>query len=208
VAPDLVEALGVPARRRAGGPRGREIGGVLTAVYAGSDSRAAQKAIAPFERIGSLRQGGPVQIIPYAALVPESHLHPNVGQQAALTRNGMVDVLDDTVEALIRNAAADREVIIQLRSLGGAIGDVDARATAFANRHQSAMVIGTAFATRGRAELNRRWRPLVPHFTGAYGNFESSPTPASLALAFPATTQARLRDVKAKYDPDVMLRPL
>jgi hypothetical protein len=34
----------------------------------------------------------------------------------------------------------------QVRALGGAMADVDPDATAFADRHQSAMIIGTVFS--------------------------------------------------------------
>jgi hypothetical protein len=98
--------------------------------------------------------------------------------------------------------------MMQLRSLGGAIGDVVADDTAFGNRHQSALIIGTAFAPSTWATLDRHWAPLEPHFTGAYGNFESRPTTASFELAYPAGTRQRLRELKSRYDPEGVLRAL
>jgi FAD/FMN-containing dehydrogenase len=183
-------------------------GGVVTAVWAGTDVRAAEAAIAPLRRLGRRNSGAQPQVIPYAALVPETHLHPNVGQMPALTRNGMVDVLDKRVQARVFAAAAEPDVLVQVRSLGGAIGDVAADVTAFGNRHQSALVIGTAFAPSTWATLDQHWASLEPHFTGAYGNFESRPTTASFELAYPAGTRRRLRELKARYDPEGVLRAL
>jgi hypothetical protein len=120
----------------------------------------------------------------------------------------MVDVLDHDVESLVLTAAEQPEVIVQLRALGGAISDVHADATAFAHRHQSALIIGTAFSPRGRATLTQAWTPLEPLFSGAYANFDSRPTPTSMELAFPSALRQRLRTVKNAYDPSGRLRPL
>ncbi|NMO55879.1 FAD-binding oxidoreductase [Actinoplanes sp. TBRC 11911] len=183
-------------------------GGVLTVVWAGDDIPAAEAAIRPLRRLGRRPSGGKLQVIPYAALVPGAHLHPNVGQMPAVTRNGMVDELDTTVQDLVLAAATEPDLMMQLRSLGGAMFDVVADATAFGNRHQSALVIATTFAPSTWATLDRRWAPLEPHFTGAYGNFESRPTVASLRLAYPAATRKRLRELKSRYDPEGVLRAL
>jgi Berberine and berberine like len=96
---------------------------------------------------------------------------------------------------------------MQFRSLGGAIADIAADATAFANRTQSELIVGTAFRHADIDHLGRAWAQLAPSFSGAYANFETIPTPMTMRLAFPEDTARRLRELKERYDPNSMFRP-
>ena len=133
--------------------------------------------------------------------MPLGHQHPNIGQQTSITHNGMVDAITPDIEQAIADTAAAGNML-QLRTLGGAIQDVPADATAFGNRHQSTLIAGTAWDRTSLPLLDRYWATRAPSFTGAYGNFESTPTPASVGLAFPDHTRLRLEELKARYDPD------
>jgi hypothetical protein len=90
--------------------------------------------------------------------------------------------------------------MLQIRSVGGAVNDVDPLATAYAHRTQNFSV--NAVGTGGRdGALDRLWDELRPHFDGLYLSFETDPRPERLRDAFPGETLARLRRLKALYDP-------
>src|SRR5690606_5936494 len=103
-------------------------------------------------------------------------------------------------ERLIRSGAV---YFFQIRSVGGAVADVDPDATAYA--HRSANFHVTAFGSN-RARVDAEWDALHHHFTGIYLNFETDPRPERIADAFPPRTLQRLRELKARYDPDNVFR--
>lgn len=180
--------------------------GVVTAVWGGQDLGAASAALRPFRTLGPVRSFLDFQLAPYTALVSRAQEHPNVGQQLAVTHNGMVNqVTEDAEDAVLSAAAAG--IMMQFRSLGGAIADTPADATAFANRTQSELIIGTVFHPADVGHLDRAWARLVPSFSGAYLNFEGIPTSRTMRLAYPEDTVRRLRRIKERYDPDSVLRP-
>ncbi|HEX6445643.1 MAG TPA: FAD-dependent oxidoreductase [Streptosporangiales bacterium] len=183
-----------------GGHGGATIGS-LTAVYAGDDPAAAEKAFRPLTGIGVVRRAD-ARLVPYRALVPTAHEHPNVGQMHSFVRNGYVDTLDDGIDTLVHELVAGSGALLQLRSLGGAVSDVDPDATAYAGRHQSAMVIGTVWSEPALARLDRDLAPLHRRMTGAYVNFDATRGREVLDLAYPPRTRARLRALKTRVDPD------
>src|SRR6266540_5348977 len=98
--------------------------------------------------------------------------------------------------------------IAQIRSLGGAMARVSSQATAFAHRESEALVIVPAFAPANAPEeqadqiQRAAWRPLEAWSSGAFVNFLSDASEASVAAAYPSGTYARLASIKASYDPD------
>ena len=83
---------------------------------------------------------------------------------------------------------------LQIRSVGGAINDVDPMATAYAHRTQNFSV--TAVGARD-------WDALMAGLTnGLYLSFDTDQRPERLLEAFPEPTLTRLRELKATYDPD------
>jgi FAD/FMN-containing dehydrogenase len=91
----------------------------------------------------------------------------------------------------------------QIRSLGGAVGDVPAEATAFGHRDANFAVV--AFGT-DRARLDEAWEDIHRHFRGLYLSFETDTRAERLGDAFPEPTLARLRALKQRYDPDNVFR--
>ncbi len=87
--------------------------------------------------------------------------------------------------------------MVQLRSVGGAVNDMDPRATAYAHRTQN-FALGAA----GTRRVDRVWDDLSPHLRGLYLSFETDQRPERLSEAFPGETLLRLRRPKARYDPD------
>ncbi|MEV1076946.1 hypothetical protein AB0I98_01570 [Streptomyces sp. NPDC050211] len=86
-----------------------------------------------------------------------------------------------------------------LRSVGGAVADVPADATAYAHRDAnfSLVVMGDADEV-----VDRAWARLSPFLDGLYISFESSLRPERIAAAWPPRTLSRLRELKSVYDPE------
>jgi Berberine and berberine like len=90
--------------------------------------------------------------------------------------------------------------MMQIRSVGGAVNDVDPAATAYAHRTQNF----AANAVGVRADpLNERWdAEVAPHVDGVYTSFDTDQRPERVHDAFPGETLARLSRLKARYDPE------
>ena len=169
-----------------------------TVVHTGADAARAAAALQPFVDLPGL-VGQRASLTPYAA-VPTTTDAPHTGQQRARSHNGLVDHLDRTaairLAALLASAGAD---MVQLRSVGGAVNDVPADATAYAHRHQDVHV--AAMATGDRAAFDDAWAPVREVTDGMYLSFESAHHPGDVLAAFPPATLARLRALKARWDP-------
>jgi hypothetical protein len=173
--------------------------GQAWSVYASDDADAAATALTDLAGAGKLL-GRQARLVPYASVVPVHH-NPHTGQARMVNHAGLVDHLTPEVSALLGDAVAAGDVpVVQVRAVGGAVNDVDPRATAYAHRTQNFSVnAGAAGGARDR--LDALWEQVTPHLTGVYLSFESEPTPERLRLAFPGETLDRLRALKAVYDP-------
>ncbi|MER5490513.1 FAD-dependent oxidoreductase [Streptomyces sp. NPDC002490] len=187
--------------------RGTRTTAFITAVVASDNPAVIRDTVQPLLDIGEVT-AQEAHVAPYTALVPTQHLHANTGQMPSATTNGLLtEMTPDAAGALVTASAGPRPVLVQLRSLGGATHDPNPSATAFAHRHQSTLVIGSAFPSDNRGALAAAWAPLAPHTDGAYVNFESAPDETTFARAYPAATGARVTDLWKRYDPDGLLRP-
>jgi FAD/FMN-containing dehydrogenase len=102
-------------------------------------------------------------------------------------------------------AAADAGASLILDPYGGAINDVAPTATAFAHRHArfSVQVFVSGVA---QSRVDRARRLIAPFGHGAYPNY-ADPGLANALTAYYGGNLARLRRVKAKYDPADRFRP-
>lgn len=91
----------------------------------------------------------------------------------------------------------------QLRTMGGAIADVPADATAFGHRDAAFSV---AAMGRSAAAVDPGWAALEALSDGMYLSFDTRTDPELVTKAFPPATLARLRDLKRRYDPTSLLR--
>jgi hypothetical protein len=113
----------------------------------------------------------------------------------------MEHVTPRAAEGLADLLGSGDAMLLQLRSVGGAVNDVPADATAYAHRTQNFSV--SAVGSRRRvASLDRRWAELGADMDGLYLNFETRTGPEVLAEAFPEPALSRLRALKAQYDPE------
>ncbi|MFE6871565.1 FAD-binding oxidoreductase [Kitasatospora sp. NPDC057692] len=179
----------------------------ITAVVASDSPAVIREAVEPLLGIGDVT-AQEAHLAPYAALLPTQHLHANTGQNPSVTTNGLrTGMTPDAARAVVAAASGPRPIVVQLRSLGGAVHDPDPSGTAFAHRHQDTLVIGTAFPPDAPGALTAAWARVAPHVDGAYVNFESFPDEATFARTYPGATGTRVADLWKHYDPDGILRP-
>lgn len=146
--------------------------------------------------------------MPYPQIYPpeEEEYSPT-----AVVYTGFTEQLDQrkisTIIDEIESSDAPMRVV-QLRALGGAMARIPNDATAFAHRDRKLMINVAAFY-EGEEDRPRRgaWvRHLSTTLTGGdnrgYVGFLADEGSDRVRAAYPGTTWDRLRDVKAKYDPD------
>ncbi|MFF4880747.1 LLM class flavin-dependent oxidoreductase [Micromonospora sp. NPDC000668] len=180
--------------------RGNSAAAQVTLVYAGDDVEAAQAALSPFLEIGPILDQQ-AQLVPYPAIVaPPGNQHR--GQGLSDSHSGLLHHITpqaaDVMAAMIHSGDV---MIMQFRSVGGAVNDIAREATAYAHRDQNFSVLAATVADR-RSQLDKLWADLYEHLDGMYLSFESDTSPERLLDAFPEPTLSRLRAIKATYDPD------
>jgi FAD/FMN-containing dehydrogenase len=178
---------------------------MIYVCYGGDDETAANQAIQPLLELGTVVQKD-IQKKPYRAMLEDAPTPPGM---KALSQNGFVKTMNkDVIAALAANFGRPGTPIVQVRSLGGAVARVQPDATAFAHRDYEAFVLAASIAPGDITEeaatqiRSKGWEPLKPFVSGAYTNFMSDASEATVAEAYPTATYARLAQVKAKYDPD------
>ena len=127
-------------------------------------------------------------------------LGPQQGAGEPHSRSAFVEHITPPFAAAVeRMLDAGDSYFFQVRSVGGAVADVPADATAYAHRSANFSVVAMGASAE---RLDRSWRTLAEHADGQYLSFDSSLRPERIAEAFPPATLARLRAIKAEVDPD------
>jgi FAD/FMN-containing dehydrogenase len=181
-------------------------------VWAGGDIDAARAAITPLLRIPGVA-GHTIDRMPYAAVLMDEQPDADAVDAPAITMvddNGFAARFDD--DLISELAAVKRELgdtVLMVRLLGGAYGRVAADATAWGYRDTEAWIISAAFVPDALYEaeaprLRDLWARLDPWLQGMYGNFSSRIDPVT--TMYPPATLARLRTIKAQYDPANLFR--
>lgn len=169
-------------------------------VIMSDDPKVAEPMLQPFLQVGPML-GSQAYIIPYTALV-ESHFSGHDGAGGLVSRAGLVTSLTPALaEGMAELLAAGATNMMQLRAVGGAVNDVGADETAYAHRHQNFSLNAGAYGDAMARRLDAIWPSVSKELDGLYLNFETGTEPHLLEKAFPGKTLARLRRLKAKYDP-------
>src|SRR5690606_12190813 len=155
----------------------------------------------PFAAIAPLVDQS-VQILPYDALVTApAERGSNEGEPRS--RSMLVDHLTPEVAAdAARLVLSGATYFFQIRSVGGAVADVDPDATAYAHREANFSVL--AFGA-GRT-LDEAWEPMRAHSRGLYLSFETGLDESRAGEVYPPRTLARLRALKRDVDPGNVFR--
>ncbi|MFD3454560.1 FAD-binding oxidoreductase [Streptomyces sp. NPDC058691] len=179
----------------------------VNAVVASDSESVIRGALEPLASLGDtvLDQA---YVLPYSQLLSTAQLHRHHGQMPVVTTNGLLTrMTSEAARGLVAAVTAPEPLLIQMRSLGGAVNDTDPAATAYPHRHQRTLVTATAFPPGDRETLSAAWKPLLPLTDGAYVNFESDPDEETFARTYPGATGARVAELRRRYDPDGVLRP-
>lgn len=168
-------------------------------VFAGDDTEAATKALTPLLDAGPVLQQQ-AHIAPYPTLVPWQE-GPHGGSTMGVSHSGLIEHITPEIAGHIASIVRSRSAeMVQLRAAGGAVNDMPADATAYAHRTQNFSLLAASYDNP--AALNAQWDQLKPLLKGMYAAFETDMSPEILLAAYPEPTLSRLRQLKAKYDPD------
>lgn len=145
-----------------------------------------------------------VVVTSYAGIMANAHRGDHNGQGEPFARSGLIEhITPEFAAAAARLIPSGAAFFFQIRSVGGAVSDVDPDATAYGNRSANFSV--TAFGAN-RERLNTAWEEVYEHFDGLYLSFDTDLRPERLDDAFPPRTIGRLRELKSRYDPDDVFR--
>lgn len=145
-----------------------------------------------------------VVITSYASIMANAQGGDHDGQGEPSARSGLIEhITPEFAAAAARLIQVGAVFFFQIRSVGGAVSDVDPDATAYGNRSANFSV--TAFGAN-RERLNAAWDDMYEYFSGLYLSFETDLRPERLDDAFPPRTIGRLRGLKSRYDPDNVFR--
>lgn len=173
--------------------------GMVSCCYVG-DMADAAKTIEPLLHISDVTQNE-VRETDYADLL-ESGRPP----RGIVFNNMFVRECSDELIGAAVGAHIKHKVIVQMRSLGGAMNRVPAGATAFAHRDSEVLLVSpkpmSPDATQQEiAKALEPWRALAPYGNGTYVNLTSDSSASAVSTAYPTATMERLRKIKKQYDP-------
>jgi FAD/FMN-containing dehydrogenase len=140
---------------------------------------------------------------------PEDY-HP-----VAVSRTIFMDGVDDrTAEHIVERVQAStaQMAATQLRVLGGAMARVPANATAFAHRDKRILAnVATIYERPDERPVHAEWvdelaRDLQTADGAAHVGFLGDEGDERVGAAYPGSTWDRLREIKARYDPDNLFR--
>jgi alkanesulfonate monooxygenase SsuD/methylene tetrahydromethanopterin reductase-like flavin-dependent oxidoreductase (luciferase family)/FAD/FMN-containing dehydrogenase len=183
--------------------RGQPAAAQLYGVVDSADPDTVIDQLQPFARLAPMVEQQ-VVIAPYAAVMGMASDAEHQGRGEPVSRSAFVREITPAFAAAAERLLHSGVVyFFQLRTVGGAVADVDPGATAYAHRDAGFSVIAMGV---DRQRLDQLWDALSEHFDGLYLSFETDPRSERLADAFPPRTLRRLRELKARYDPDNVFR--
>jgi FAD/FMN-containing dehydrogenase len=191
--------------------RGRPV--VYISVAWSGPSGAGERALAPLRALGAAISDT-VTWQPYPALFSpvDRDEEPTSGVSSrALLLDALDDTTIDVIERRLTEADAPR-ALVQLRVLGGAMARVPGEETAFGWRDRPVLLwLITPFEEIGRAAAFEAWTAafradLPADGAATYVNFMGAEDPDAVRGAYPASTYARLRELKRRYDPGNVFR--
>jgi hypothetical protein len=184
----------------------------LSVAWSGSPD-AGERALAPLRALGA-PISDTVSWQPYPSLFSpvDRDEEPTSGVSS---RAVFLDALDDATIDVIERRLTEADApwsLVQLRVLGGAMARVPRDETAFGWRDRPVLLwIITPFEEFGQAAAIERWtaafRAELPADVAAtYVNFMGDEGADAVRDAYPASSYARLGELKRRYDPDNVFR--
>ncbi|MDN3496872.1 LLM class flavin-dependent oxidoreductase [Planococcus sp. APC 4015] len=185
--------------RRPGQPQVAQLYGLVDS----DDPDTIIARLQPFAELGPLVQQS-VQLTTYAQVMANADLGPQHGSGEPHSRSALLaHVTPEFARAAEAMLDSGSVPFFQLRAVGGAVADIAEDATAYAHRSANFSVVALG---GDPVRLDKAWASVAEHGDGMYLSFDSSLRPERIAEAFPPTTLARLRAIKAEVDPDGVFR--
>lgn len=136
---------------------------------------------------------------PYSSLLEEPHLP----KSRVISNNAFVKELNDEILTAITDQS-DR--MFQVRSLGGAMAQVDHNATAFGFRDSEAIIVSPTFVADNLdfddiAEQQAPWQKIALFSQGSYSGFLTDEA-APISSIYDKEHLEKLARIKAQYDPE------
>jgi alkanesulfonate monooxygenase SsuD/methylene tetrahydromethanopterin reductase-like flavin-dependent oxidoreductase (luciferase family) len=195
---DTTAFLIMGARRR-----GQPVTAQLMALVDSADAQTIVDRLQPFAQLAPV-YSHEIVVMPYASVMNMFPDSEHQGQGEPISRTGFVHTITpEFARETARLLESGTIYFFQIRTTGGAASDVEADATAYAHRDVNFSV--TAMGVDRRL-TDARWDGMRRHFDGLYLSFETDQRPERLGDAFPPATLRRLRELKARYDPDNVFR--
>ena len=177
----------------------------ILVLYAGTDERAADAAIAPLLALPGVISSE-LSAKAYADVLDEPH-GPE-GEVTMVDNNTFADDFNDELIGKLATAQAGMgAAVLMIRYLRGAFNRVEPDATAVAWRNAEVLIISAAFLPPNASEAEQQrihelWATLAAHTGGKYGNFTVRTGAETIGLMYPPATARRLKSIKGVYDPD------
>jgi FAD/FMN-containing dehydrogenase len=192
-------------------PDGENSVAMIHVCYSGPANKA-DKVLAPLKKLGT-PLANTIKAVDYVAIQKSfDNSDPRVGGD--YTKSGFIsEVSEGLINAIADNFEPhpDRLSWLYFQQSGGAIGKVDADATAFAHRYSSHSVAPVASWNPGAdpaphfAYVRSYWKELEPYTYGFYTN-EIADEAQSVVNANYQGNFERLLEVKDEYDPTNLFR--
>jgi alkanesulfonate monooxygenase SsuD/methylene tetrahydromethanopterin reductase-like flavin-dependent oxidoreductase (luciferase family) len=184
-------------------PRGGRVLAQAMAIVDSTDPEEIVAALQPLADLAPLVQQS-VQLVPYSSVMANVQPGDHDGQGEPIARSGLLDhITSEFAAAAASILQRGLSYFFSVRAVGGAVADVAPDDTAYANRSANFSI--AAFGA-DQHRFDEEWDQLRPMFSGLYLSFETDTRPERIAEAFPGGTLTRLRELKAKYDPDNVFR--
>lgn len=184
---------------RTGGP----ISAQVMAMVDSNDPDTIVSQLQPFAETAAMIQQE-VVVTRYASVMNMFPDQTHEGRGEPVSRSGLLREITpdfaEAAEALLRSGAVHW---FQIRSMGGAVGDVAPEEMAYS--HRSARFQVTAMGANAQ-RMDQVWDRVRPHLDGIYLSFESDLSPDRLTEAYPPAVLARLRTLKTDLDPHNLFR--
>jgi FAD/FMN-containing dehydrogenase len=184
---------------------------LLEVLWAGDDLDAARAAVAPLLAVAGVGDAE-LRVTSYGSTLAAGPPLPPGPPPRMTSSNGLFRELPDaTAERAVTALAAHPASMVEVRFLGGAVGDVPADTTALAWRDAEALVHWIALLPPGSADdavaaAARVWAPVGEDADGLCGTFTDERDPALVERMYPPATLKRLRAVKREWDPGNLFR--
>jgi FAD/FMN-containing dehydrogenase len=175
------------------------------------DPADGERAMAPLRSVAP-PLADMVRPMPYPEIYPpeDAAFHPIAASATTFVDNVDGAAIGSMLEALERSDAMLRAV--QIRPLGGAMARVPNDATAFAHRDRRFMInVAALYADPNEGDRHEAW---VAALSGdiqrgpraSYVNFLVVRGAEDVRMSYPGPTWDRLREIKARYDPNNVFR--